>query len=192
MSLGKRKPPHDEATVRLRRSASLPENDRSKFLCNLTASGQPVLMSPDEADKSAAAQPDAAAPRGRRRSRRGGRRHPRRREPRESLPPPTGESPTPPTAAESSQPAVEEAEQRQEQEQPYPEPAHKTPAITDAIEQVNRIIEELKHSLDEMEEVLETLELAERQKIDDEREIQNLQRALRHLHQRPRENEPRH
>jgi aminoglycoside phosphotransferase len=34
--------------------------------------------------------------------------------------------------------------------------------------------------------VLETLELAERQKIDDEREIESLQRALRQLH-RPRE-----
>jgi len=43
-----------------------------------------------------------------------------------------------------------------------------------------------------MEEVLETLELAERQKIDDEREIQNLQRALRQLN-RPREHDhPRH
>jgi hypothetical protein len=39
--------------------------------------------------------------------------------------------------------------------------------------------------------VLETLELAERQKIDDEREIQNLQRALRNLH-RPRESDSRH
>jgi hypothetical protein len=72
-----------------------------------------------------------------------------------------------------------------------PQQQHKQPAITDAIEQVNRVIEELKHSLEEMEEVLETLELAERQKIDDEREIQNLQRALRQL--RPREHDhPRH
>jgi predicted RNase H-like nuclease (RuvC/YqgF family) len=93
-----------------------------------------------------------------------------------------------PVAGESPQPAIEETEQRQEPEATH---EHKTPAITDAIEQVNRVIEELKHSLDEMEEVLETLELAERQKIDDEREIQNLQRALRHLH-RPRDNEQRH
>lgn len=93
-----------------------------------------------------------------------------------------------PAAVESSHPAaIEEAEQRQQPE----ETSHKTPAITDAIEQVNRIIEELKHSLDEMEEVLETLELAERQKIDDEREIQSLQRALRQLH-RPREHDQRH
>lgn len=75
---------------------------------------------------------------------------------------------------------------RREEMEPVQGPA----AITDAIEQVNRVIEELKHALDEMEEVLETLELAERQKIDDEREIQSLQRALRHLH-RPRDNDPR-
>ena len=50
-----------------------------------------------------------------------------------------------------------------------------------AIEQVTGIIEELKHVLGEMEEVLETLELAERQKIDDEREIESLQQALRQL-----------
>ena len=57
--------------------------------------------------------------------------------------------------------------------------------VTDAIEQVTRIIDELKLVLNEMEEVLETLELAERQKIDDEREIDALNRALRQLHHRP-------
>jgi len=141
-------------------------------------------MSTAEADKSAPEQPGTAAGPGRRRSRRGGRRHPRRREPRGPMPP-EAES-TMPAAAESSQPAIEAAEQRQQ-----PETPHRPPAISDAIEQVNRIIEELKHSLDEMEEVLETLELAERQKIDDEREIQSLQRALRQLH-RPRDHEQRH
>jgi hypothetical protein len=34
-----------------------------------------------------------------------------------------------------------------------------------------------------MEEVLETLELADRQKIEDEREIESLRRALRQLHE---------
>ena len=52
-----------------------------------------------------------------------------------------------------------------------------------AIEEVNHIITTLKESLDEMEEVLETLELAERQKDVDEREIESLRRALRHLQQ---------
>jgi hypothetical protein len=60
-----------------------------------------------------------------------------------------------------------------------------------AIEQVNEIIEELKHALNEMEDVLETLELAERQKIDDERELEELKRALRRLH-RPRDDLQRH
>lgn len=65
---------------------------------------------------------------------------------------------------------------------PGPEHSPKTRAISRAIEQVNEIIEELKRALDEMEEVLEVLELAERQKIEDEREIESLQRSLRHLH----------
>jgi hypothetical protein len=42
-----------------------------------------------------------------------------------------------------------------------------------------------------MEDVLETLELAERQKIDDEREIEELKRTLRRLH-RPRDDAQRH
>ena len=59
-----------------------------------------------------------------------------------------------------------------------------------AIEQVTEVIEELKHVLNVMEEVLETLELAERQKIADEREIESLQRALRQVH-RPRSDDAR-
>lgn len=67
-------------------------------------------------------------------------------------------------------------------------PAHPAaPAsVQEAIAEVNRIIEQLKESLDDMEEVLETLELAERQKTADEREIETLRRSLRHMH-RPRE-----
>ena len=56
-------------------------------------------------------------------------------------------------------------------------------AVQGAIEEVNHIIELLRESLDEMEEVLETLELAERQKVADERELETLRRALRHLKQ---------
>jgi hypothetical protein len=76
-----------------------------------------------------------------------------------------------------------------------PEPARPEPppqrepepfAVSKAIDQVNYIIEDLKKVLGEMEELLETLELAERQKIDDERELESLQRALRRLHH-PRE-----
>jgi polyhydroxyalkanoate synthesis regulator phasin len=51
---------------------------------------------------------------------------------------------------------------------------------------VNQIIETLRESLDDMEEVLETLELAERQKNADEQEIEQLRRSLRPL-QHPRD-----
>jgi hypothetical protein len=61
--------------------------------------------------------------------------------------------------------------------------------VQKAIEEVNQIIETLRGTLEEMEEVLETLELAERQKIADEQEIETLRRGLRQLH-RPREGGP--
>ncbi|HOX57200.1 MAG TPA: hypothetical protein PLC99_09945 [Verrucomicrobiota bacterium] len=67
-------------------------------------------------------------------------------------------------------------------------------AVSQAIEHVNQIIETLRGALSDMEDVLETLELAERQKTADEQEIETLRRGLRHLH-RPRESgqsHPRH
>jgi hypothetical protein len=64
-------------------------------------------------------------------------------------------------------------------------------AIADAIAEVNHIIASLKQVLDEMEEVLETLELAEVQKSADEREIQSLRNALRQFERRGG-GEPRH
>jgi hypothetical protein len=62
-------------------------------------------------------------------------------------------------------------------------------AVQAAIEEVNHIIETLRSTLTDMEDVLETLELAERQKIADEQEIETLRRGLRQLH-RPREGGP--
>jgi predicted RNase H-like nuclease (RuvC/YqgF family) len=59
-------------------------------------------------------------------------------------------------------------------------------AVQQAIEEVNRIIETLRGTLEDMDLVLETLELAERQKNADEQEIDTLRRGLRHLH-RPRD-----
>ncbi len=76
-------------------------------------------------------------------------------------------------------PPIAEEQPEQLRETPV-EPKHAR--VTDAIDQVTEVIEELKHVLNEMEDVLETLELAERQKIDDEREIDALNRALRQLH----------
>jgi DNA-directed RNA polymerase subunit K/omega len=69
-----------------------------------------------------------------------------------------------------------------------PARAHQGSAVNRAIEEVNHVVELLQRALEEMEEVLETLEFAERQKIDDEREIDSLRRALRQLH-RPKEEE---
>ena len=65
------------------------------------------------------------------------------------------------------------------------EPRHPL-SVQQAIEEVTHVITALKETLDDMEEVLETLELAERQKNADEQEIESLRRALRPL-QRQRE-----
>jgi hypothetical protein len=79
---------------------------------------------------------------------------------------------------------------REDREIPRPpsrEPQPRAPmAVQQAIEEVNQIIETLRGTLDDMDAVLETLELAERQKIADEQEIETLRRGLRQLH-RPRE-----
>ena len=66
-----------------------------------------------------------------------------------------------------------------------PERKTETPssAIGQAIEEVTQIVEALKQTLDQMEEVLELVELAERQKLADEREIELLRRALHKIHQ---------
>jgi uncharacterized protein Yka (UPF0111/DUF47 family) len=58
--------------------------------------------------------------------------------------------------------------------------------VSQAVEGVYQIIETLKKVMDELDELLETLELAERQKIEDERELDSLRRAMRQLG-RPRE-----
>jgi len=85
-----------------------------------------------------------------------------------------------------------------EQEAPLAPPRERRPAtpaaVQGAIEEVTQIIETLRATLDDMEGVLETLELAERQKNADEQEIETLRRSLRQLH-RPREggqHPPRH
>ena len=60
----------------------------------------------------------------------------------------------------------------------------KPASVTEAIDEVNRVIADLKAVLNTMEEVLETLELAEVQKNADEREIQSLRNALRTMDRR--------
>jgi hypothetical protein len=69
------------------------------------------------------------------------------------------------------------------------EPELRSSAIGQAIDEVMQIVDSLKGALDQMDEVLELVEVAERQKLADEREIESLRRALRQL-QRPRSPRP--
>jgi hypothetical protein len=66
---------------------------------------------------------------------------------------------------------------------PEPKIATVSSAISQAVEEVMQIVESLKQTLGQMEEVLELVELAERQKSADEREIESLRRALRKIQQ---------
>ncbi len=119
--------------------------------------------------------------RGRRsgRGHRGGGRRPQQHHQR----PPGGQQPveTPPAHLEPS-PTTSEPPVLPSQERERPSPA----TIQNAIDDVNQIIGTLRDTLIDMEEVLETLELLERQNNADERELESLRRALRTLH-RPRE-----
>jgi hypothetical protein len=171
-------------------------------------------MAPDEESKSAAPQPEgvsaATSPRrdrrpgrGRRGRGRGGR--PKappgepvaapQPEPEATIPQfepepifelaeERGPSPVPPSAP------AEAAEMSPESIAPATVPAPPRPTgpatVESAIEEVNGIIDTLRTALDEMEEVLEMLEVFERQQSLDEREIESLRRALRQGH-RPRE-----
>lgn len=61
----------------------------------------------------------------------------------------------------------------------------KLSAISLAISEVTSIVQALQRAVEQMEEVLELVELAERQKLADEREVESLRRALRQLHRSP-------
>jgi len=56
-----------------------------------------------------------------------------------------------------------------------------SPAISRAVDEVRQIVESLEQALEQMEEVRELVELADRQKSADEREIETLRRALRKI-----------
>lgn len=140
-------------------------------------------IGPEQSAGSEISQP----PRGSRRSGRG--RRGRGRLPSRQLAPnqplPQKES----DGDESLQPPQSAAEPASRQAVAHSQPVRQSraaspPAVQNAIEEVNRIIQTLKETLDDMEEVLETLEFAERQKNADEREIESMRRALRQL-QRP-------
>jgi hypothetical protein len=56
-------------------------------------------------------------------------------------------------------------------------------AISRAVDEVRQIVESLEQALEQMEEVQELVDLADRQKSADEREIESLRRALRRIQQ---------
>ena len=73
--------------------------------------------------------------------------------------------------------------------EPFPPPFQPAPvaAIHQALDDVMQIVGALKQAQDKMEEVLELVELAERQKLADEREIDQLRRTLRQVQNRSRD-----
>ena len=145
---------------------------------------EPETPSQAQAPSSQPVRPGRRSGRGRRGRR--GRPHPQQKQPAPHQE--QGRLPSGPSADSNAPPL--EAEPPSERKNLLPPESEPRPAsnggVQKAIEEVNHIIATLKESLDEMEEVLETLELAERQKDVDEREIESLRRALRHL-QQPRE-----
>jgi hypothetical protein len=85
-------------------------------------------------------------------------------------------------------------EQRRPEPKPWTRPADFRPAETSAISQAvahaTEIAESLKHTIDQLDEILELVEIAERQKLADEREIEELRRALRRI--QPPRHQPQH
>ncbi len=169
-------------------------------------------MAPDQDLQTGTEQTNSPAagqaPRSPRRSGRGHRGRGRRRRakaPRQEQPsaetPQTGKEELPSPTVEVFQAPEEQAETplqdagMEPTETPAPAPPlqYSKPAqpasklsIQAAIEQVNDIISALRETLEQMDEVLESLEYFERQGGADEREIESLRRSLRQL-QRSRE-----
>jgi len=78
-----------------------------------------------------------------------------------------------------------EPQRPQERPQQWTKPADFRPAEGSAIHQAvlhaTEIAESLKHTINQLDEILELVELAERQTLADEREIDELRRALRRI-----------
>ena len=102
-------------------------------------------------------------------------------------PEPVGETSAPP----EPEPPPRHERGRERERQPEPPPRRKEwirprdfrpaapSAIAAAVEHATFIAEQLKELHDQMDEILELVEVAERQKIADERELEDLRRALR-------------
>ena len=122
-------------------------------------------MVPDPEQKAASEQAQSTPARGPRRSRRGGRRHPRSRGPRPPVPA-ADESVAPKEKADDSVSHESEGERERGPERPdrdrvieserasKSEEPLKAPTVSNAIEQVNQVIDQLRHALEEMEDVL--------------------------------------
>lgn len=112
-----------------------------------------------------------------RRGRRGGR---GRRRPMPSAPvSETSSEPVAPSQGEFHEPDVSPPPK-----QSFQSPKRRGSPLIQAADEAAEIIESLKHTLAQMEEVLELIEVAERQKISDEHEIESLRRALRQIQSR--------
>src|SRR6185436_7213033 len=66
---------------------------------------------------------------------------------------------------------------------PRPQGQSRSPALTEAIEEVTQVIGALKQTLYDLEEVLEILEDTELQKNADQREIERLRQLVRQMNQ---------
>jgi hypothetical protein len=103
-----------------------------------------------------------------------------------------------PVQETASAPEPEPPRRQERERQPEPPPRRKqwvrpqdfrpaaSSAVAAAVEHATFIAEALKELHDQMDEVLELVEVAERQKIADERELEDLRRALRRI-QPPRQ-----
>jgi len=120
-------------------------------------------------------------------------------EPAAEIPPATP-APEPEPARAPAPPREFQRERRPERRpepqrpKPWVKPADFRPAeasaISQAVEHATEIAESLKQMIDHLDEVLELVEVAERQKLADEREIDELRRALRRIQPPRREQQP--
>ena len=99
----------------------------------------------------------------------------------------------PPRVPEPPRDRRPERQPEPQRPRPWVKPADFRPAeasaISQAVEHATEVAASLKQMIDHLDEVLELVEVAERQKLADEREIDELRRALRRI-QPPRREPP--
>jgi len=160
----------------------------SGLISVMPASEDSQAAPPPKPPASTTAKPDRP---GRGRGRRGSSRAPR--PPRSSATEtPAASDPQKTSPPESKVPAATASEKSSPSAPatPAPPPPRKSPpaspprrdALASAIGHAQHILKELREALAEMEEVLELLELARKQKLEDEQQIATLRRVLEQLH----------